>query len=94
MLLHVRAVACGSLFFTVPSDGSCNSGCSNLGLCLFSDSSKISHLCLFGMKENLPVLLSDCAGEGALLFVLQDTLSTHGCWELWALGLQQPWGVA
>lgn len=74
VLLHVGTVACGSSCFAVSNDGSCNSGRSNLGLYFFSGSSKISHLSLFGTEENPPSLFSDCAGEGALLFVLQKTL--------------------
>lgn len=54
VLLHARAVACGFLCFMVSSGG----GHGILGLYFFSDSSKISHLCLCGKKIPLPYSLT------------------------------------
>lgn len=50
-------------------------------------------LWLFQSLSFLPVCLILCAGEGALLFKLQETLGTQGCWEWWELGPLQPWGA-
>lgn len=91
VLLRVGAVACGSSCFTVFSDGSCNSGCSNLGLYFFPGSSKISHLCLFGMEENPPALFSDCWQGGSALHAARDPeytwlLGAVGAWPPTALG--------
>lgn len=84
VLLHAGGIACGSLCFTVSSDG----GRGNLGLHFFSGSSKISHLCLFGKEENLLPLFSDCAGEGeAALHAARDPEYT---WLLGAVGTRPP----